>query len=114
MSTYWRIFAEEVPSDLGIELTKQQIDDLTEALEGAHENYGLATGQEVADRNWRASEDRRLLEKGAATVLEYIEERVQIINGGSARLFDAMSHNQRLAMHEIFEARNFLRKAGTP
>jgi hypothetical protein len=117
MSSYWRIFAEEVPSDIGIELTEQQIDALTKALEGAHENYSLGTGQDVADRNWRASENRRLHENGAAAVLDYIEERVRVIDGGSARMFDAMDHRQKLAMHEIFEARKFLRQtisAGPP
>lgn len=107
---YWRIFAEEVPSDLGITLTDEQIDKLTNALEGAHENYGLGTGQEVADRNWRVAHDREVAETSAARVLRYIEDRVAVIDAGPTRCFDHMSHQQRLAMHEIFQAREMLRR----
>lgn len=46
MGNYWRIFAEEVPSDMGIHLTPEQIDYLTNALEGAHENYSMAHGHD--------------------------------------------------------------------
>jgi hypothetical protein len=110
-SSYWRIFAEEVPSDLGLELTDEQIEQLTVALEGAHENYGLGSGQDVADRNWRAAEDRRLREVGAQSVLDFIEQRVATIDRGPARMFGAMSHEQKVAMHEIFAARKFVRPA---
>lgn len=41
---YWRIFAEEVPSDLGIVLTGEQISALAEAAEGAAENQSTACG----------------------------------------------------------------------
>ena len=108
MPSYWRIFAEEVPADLGIELTHEQIDKLTAALEGAHENYGLASGQEVADRNWRAAEDRALRQKGAEAALAYIEERMERIEAGP-NFFAAMGYDQKLAMHELFAARKFLR-----
>lgn len=46
MSGYWRIFAEEVPSDMGIKLTDQQVDELTKALEFAYENYGMSHGHD--------------------------------------------------------------------
>ena len=108
-TSYWRIFAEEVPSDLGIELTSEQVEKLTIALEGAHENYELGSGEDVADRNWRTAEDRRLREAGAQSVLDFIEQRVATIDHGPARMFDAMSHEQKVAMHEIFAARKFVR-----
>jgi len=46
MSDYWRIFAEEVPSELGIALTEAQIESLAGMMEGAHENYGMAHGHD--------------------------------------------------------------------
>ncbi len=110
MDAYWRIFAEEVPSDLGVTLTPEQVDQLTVALEGAHENYGLATGRDVADRNWRANEDERLRMEGANKIFAYIEERVQAIDSGPSKCFEYMSHEQRMAMHEIFQVRQQLRR----
>ena len=50
MNEYWKIFASEVPSDLGIPLTDEQVKQLAEAMEGAHENYGLASGSDIADQ----------------------------------------------------------------
>lgn len=107
---YWRIFAEEVPSDLGISLTPEQTEDLATALEGAHENYGLHSGRDVADANWRAAHDREMQEIGSEKVLAYIEERMGMIDDVSPRVFDAMTARQRLAMHELFQSREFLRK----
>lgn len=111
---YWRIFAEEVPSDLGISMTDEQVGKLTDALVGAHENYGLHSGQDIADANWRAANDREQMRRGVEAVLKYLQERIEIIDAGSARCFDHMSHEQRLAMHEIFQARDFLRRQGVP
>lgn len=59
MGDYWRIFAEEVPADMGLKLTPEQIDYLTDALKGAHENYGMAHGRDhIPDP--RAGEIKRL------------------------------------------------------
>jgi hypothetical protein len=109
MDNYWRVFAEEVPSDLGIVMTPEQIDQLAQALEGAHENYGLHSGRDIADQNWRANNDRELRAAGAEKVLKYLDERIAIIDGGPGDMFNAMNHRQKMAMHEIFEARKFLR-----
>ena len=114
MNEYWKIFASEVPSDLGIPLTDEQVKQLAEAMEGAHENYGLASGSDIADQNWRAAHDREQTQHGANTVLRYIEERIAEIDRGPSRCFDYMSASQRLAMHELFQARHFLRKQGAP
>ena len=111
---YWKIFASEVPSDLGIAMTDEQVEQLARALEGAHENYSLGTGEDVATQNWRAAHDREQIQQGTAMVLRYIEERVAEIDSGPARCFDFMSERQRLAMHELFQARHFLRKQGVP
>jgi len=111
---YWRIFAEEVPSDLGITMTDEQVDGLTRALEGAHENYGLGSGRDVADANWKANHDREMEAKGVENVLRYLEERIAIIDNGPSRMFDYMTHNQRMAMAEIFQARKLITKGFRP
>lgn len=111
---YWEECIREAAEDVGAVLTDEQIVGIASWVEGAHENYGLATGRDVADRNWRAAEDDRLRKEGARKVLAYVEDRVATIDNGPSRVFDAMSHNQRLAMHELFQARAFLRREGAP
>ncbi len=103
---YWRVFAEEVPSDLGIEMTDEQISSLTEALQGAHENYGLATGRDVADANWHTEHDRDLEKRGVEKVMRFIEDRLATLDVGSSRMFDVMTHSQRMALAEIFKIRD--------
>lgn len=51
---YWRIFAEEVPSDLGISLTPEQVTALAEAAEGAAENQSTACGWDAIPNPDRA------------------------------------------------------------
>ena len=43
---YWKTCIEEAVSELGIAATEQQIKDLTEWVEGAHDNYGMAHGHD--------------------------------------------------------------------
>lgn len=111
---YWKECVAEAAEDCKAVLTDAQITCIAGWVESAHDNYREATGQDVADRNWRASEDDRLRKEGATKVLGYVEDRVAAIDRGSPKLFDAMSPNQRYAMHELFQARNFLRKTGLP
>ena len=108
---YWRLFAEEVPSELGISMTDEQTDGLTRALEGAHENYGLGSGRDVADANWKAQHDREMETRGVEKVLRYLEERIATIDNGPSRMFDHMTHSQRMAMAEIFQTRKLIAKA---
>jgi hypothetical protein len=58
VNPYWRIFAEEVPSDLGIELTAEQVEALAEAAEGAAENQSTACGWDMIPNPDRAEIDR--------------------------------------------------------
>lgn len=105
---YWRIFASEAPSDLGIQMTDQQVEDLAYAMEGAHENYGLGSGRDIADANLRANHDREVEKRGMEKVLRFIDERIARLDSGSSRMFDFMSHNQKMAMAEIFQARRLV------
>lgn len=109
---YWKIFAEEVPSDLGIAITDEQVADLAYALEGAHENYGLHSGRDVADANWKAQNEREIAVKSAGKVLEFLQARLDDLDQGSSKFFDHMSHKQRIAMGELFLAKEMLRKDG--
>lgn len=43
---YWKECIAEAFCEAGIEATEEQLDLVTEWVEGAHENYGMATGQE--------------------------------------------------------------------
>jgi hypothetical protein len=111
---YWKECVAEAAEDCKAVLTDEQITCIASWVEGAHDNYRQATGLDVADRNWRAAEDDRLRKDGANKVLHYVEDRVATIDNGPARAFDVMSPNQRFAMHELFQARIFLRKSGLP
>ena len=44
---YWKACIEESLDDAGIDATNEQIEIITSWVEGAHENYGLATGQDA-------------------------------------------------------------------
>lgn len=72
VSPYWRIFAEEVPADLGIELSSEQIEALAEAAEGAAENQSTACGWDVIPNPDRTEIER--LEKLLAQARRESEE----------------------------------------
>ena len=55
---YWRECIAEAFEDAKIEATDEQINAVASWVEGAHENYGLFTGYDVASTNFRAAEDR--------------------------------------------------------
>lgn len=57
---YWEHCLSEALEDAGMTATKEQLDTLASWVEGAHENYGLATGLEVANRNFISDEAREL------------------------------------------------------
>lgn len=44
MTTYWEIFAAEFLSDMGIQLTDEQVKELADGIEGGIENQSLACG----------------------------------------------------------------------
>ena len=44
---YWKECVSEAFEDAGLEATDEQIGIVTSWVEGAHENYSLATGQEM-------------------------------------------------------------------
>lgn len=46
MTNYWKECLSEAFEDAGITATEDQLKTVTEWVEGAHENYGMATGQD--------------------------------------------------------------------
>ena len=43
---YWKECIAEACEDAGVKMTDEQLDTVTSWVEGAHENYGMATGAE--------------------------------------------------------------------
>lgn len=60
MNNYWDVCIEEALGEIGINATPEQLKELVEWVEGGHENYGLATGVEVADSSFISDEAREL------------------------------------------------------
>ncbi len=59
MSEYWKTCIEEALSEIGICAAEHQIKELVEWVEGTHENFSLATGQECIP-NPLATENKEL------------------------------------------------------
>ncbi len=59
---YWNECITEALEDSNLSATQEQIDNIVNWVEGAHENFGLATGQEVANKNHISDEAKELKE----------------------------------------------------
>ena len=57
---YWNECIGEAFEDAGIDATKEQIDTVASWVDGAHENFSLATGLDVANANFISDEAREL------------------------------------------------------
>ncbi len=57
---YWEECIKEAFEESGIIATDDQIENVAAWAEGAHENYGMATGNDVADANYISDEAREL------------------------------------------------------
>ncbi len=57
---YWEECIKEALEDAGLTATGKQIDIIVSWVEGAHDNYSLATGEEVASKNHISDEAREL------------------------------------------------------
>jgi hypothetical protein len=65
---YWKESIEEALSEIGISATADQTKELVEWVDGSHENYGMATGHDVASANGRKWDWRNRYE----SYLEYL------------------------------------------
>lgn len=54
MISYWYECVSEALEDAGIDASEDQVHTVTGWVEGAHENYGMSSGNDVADKNWHA------------------------------------------------------------
>ena len=57
---YWEECIREAFDDAGIAASDNQIETVAGWVDGAHENYGLATGLDVASANFISDEAREL------------------------------------------------------
>jgi len=67
---YWKECIAGAFDDVGITANAEQIKIVADWVEGAHDNFGLATGLDVADQNLAASRERKIKEAKAETELE--------------------------------------------
>lgn len=67
---YWEECISEAMDDVGLSATEEQIKGVAEWVEGAHDNYGLATGRDVADTNYHASYESKIREANDRTEKE--------------------------------------------
>ncbi len=86
---YWKECISEAFDEVGIKATKDQIDTVASWVEGAHENYGMATGSDVASSNYVSDDTRELeeLKKSQAAHEKWINETSQCVhcNDGSVK-----------------------------
>lgn len=88
MTDYWKTCIEEAVSELGITVTDEQLKDLSEWVEGAHDNYGMAHGHDCIP-NPLASENRRL-----AKALEIEREKIHCEGcNGTGRIYSQGPHH---------------------
>jgi len=59
---YWEECISEAFEDAGIIATEEQIKTVASWVDGAHENYSTATGEDVANDNFVSDEARELEE----------------------------------------------------
>lgn len=57
---YWFECVEIAASECGANLTKEQIEYIADSVEGSHENYGMAFGDDVASANLAAARKREI------------------------------------------------------
>ena len=63
---YWEECIKEAFEDSGIKATDEQIQNVVSWVDGAHENYGLATGEDIANANYISDEAAELKSMKAA------------------------------------------------
>ena len=101
---YWKCCIEESFEDAGITATKEQISTVVEWVEGAFENYGLATGNDVASQNLAASK-RDEIEK-AERELERERNKVHCTNcDGTGRSVTSWGSSGRSADSQCVKCR---------
>lgn len=57
---YWEECIRQAFDDSGINATDEQIQNVAECVEGAHENYGVATGEDITNANFTPDDRRKL------------------------------------------------------
>lgn len=58
---YWKECITEAFGEIGIEATKEQINEMAEWVEGAHENIGMSTGAHAIPDPVKSAAERELV-----------------------------------------------------
>lgn len=100
---YWEECVSEALEDAGLSATRKQIEAIAGWVEGAHDNYGMATGSDVATTNYHASYESKIAEANARTndeveaVSRKLEQRIkEIANNYERRIYSLVSEIERL------------------
>ena len=78
---YWLECVSIALEDAGITATKEQVAEEAGAVQGAHECYGMYTGDDVASANWHASNEREKSDLKKAVVFEKEKVNCPACNG---------------------------------
>lgn len=82
---YWIECVSDALEDAGVVASADQIELIAHTVEGAHENYGMAFGDDVATSNWLAANEREKTTLKKEIVFEH--EKVSCPScGGAGRL----------------------------
>ena len=60
MTNYWHECVSEALEDAGIDAAEDQINTVTDWVEGAHENYGMYSGNDIATGNWHSDYNEKI------------------------------------------------------
>lgn len=78
---YWRECISEAAEECGAVLTHEQVIEIADIVEGAHENYGMAFGHDVADANLSATRRREVSDLKAQVEREQRKVHCRQCNG---------------------------------
>ena len=95
---YWEECVSEALEDAGIEASDDQVNIIVEWVEGAHENYGMYSGNDIATENWHADYNDKI--NKVKSERDEIELKTQC--NADKKLNDTINNYERV----IFNLRN--------
>lgn len=89
---YWAECLSEAAQDCGLKIESAQLDCLASAVKGAHENYGMYSGDEVASVNLTRSHEREVADLKKAVERERNKVMCRTC-GGAGRIYTQGPHH---------------------
>jgi DnaJ-class molecular chaperone len=90
---YWKECISEALDEAKVEATADQITSIASAVEGAHDNHGLYTGDDVADANYNSSKDDEVKNLKDQLEKEQGKRGCPICNGRGYSVISVGSHS---------------------